>query len=257
MQFRIALIVALTAALPALAILVDSPHRARYEQAPADDPGFENVGYRAGTSAIYLGDGWVLTARHSGFGPVEFDSKPYEAVPSSLVGLHAPNDAKRKADLIVFRLDPEPELPSLELTDTSPAAGEDAILVGFGSGRAAPVERKDMRGFRIDGQRSRRWGTNRLDPGRVELPGPNQVTTQCFEMFFDPEISSHEAQATVGDSGGAVFIKEDGGWRLAGLILSVYRFSDQDPEEVLFGNATLAADLSLYKPQIDDAIGRD
>ena len=77
MQFRIALIVALTAALPAHAILVDSPHRARYEQAPADDPGFENVGYRAGTSAIYLGDGWVLTARHSGFGPVEFDGKPY------------------------------------------------------------------------------------------------------------------------------------------------------------------------------------
>ena len=128
MQIRSALLVALTAALPAGAIVVDSADPARNERAPKDDPGWANVGYRAGTSAIYLGSGWVLTARHSGFGPVEFDSKPYEAVPSSLVGLHAPNDAKRKADLIVFRLDPEPELPSLELTDTSPAAGEDAIL---------------------------------------------------------------------------------------------------------------------------------
>ncbi len=257
MQIRIALLVILTAALPARSILVDSPHEARYERAPADDPGWGNVGFRAGTSAVYLGDGWVLTARHSGFGPVEFDAKSYEPVQSSLIQLDVPDGSGRKADLILFRLDPAPDLPTLELADTSPAAGTEAVLVGFGSGRAAPVARGNAVGFRIDGRRGRRWGTNRVDPGRMEVPGPNKVETRCFGMSFRHGGSDHEAHATVGDSGGAVFVKEPDGWRLTGLILSVQKFPGQDPEEVLFGNSTLAADLSLYTPQIEAALGRD
>jgi len=257
MHLRIALLVALAVAAPARAILVDSPERARFERAPDDDPGWKNVGYRAGTSAIYLGNGWVLTARHSGFGPVVFDGRSYAAVDQSLVNLDAPGNAKRKADLIVFRLDPAPDLPALSLTAERPRPGTEAILVGFGSGRGAPVVRGSERGFRIDGQRIRRWGTNRIDPGRVEIPGPNQVTTQCFTMSFRHGESRHEAQATVGDSGGAIFVRESGQWRLAGLTLSVSKIPGQDPEEVLFGNETLAADLSVYRPQIEALLARD
>lgn len=257
MQIRSALLVALAAALPASAILVDSPDPARNERAPHDDPGWANVGSRAGTSAIYLGGGWVLTARHSGFGPVEFDGAVYPPVQSSLVWLEIPDGSGRKADLILFRIDPAPDLPALELADTGPPEGTATVVVGFGSGRAAPVARGPVRGFRIDGRRGRRWGTNRVDPGRTDLPGPNQVTTRCFRMSFLHGGSPHEAQATVGDSGGAVFVRTPDGWRLAGLILSVHRLPGQDPEEVLFGNATFAADLSLYAPQIERVLAGD
>ena len=257
MQIRSALLVALIAALPAGAIVVDSADPARNERAPKDDPGWANVGYRAGTSAIYLGSGWVLTARHSGFGPVEFDGAVYEPVQSSQVWLEVPDGSKRKADLILFRLDPAPDLPALELADTSPREGTATVIVGFGSGRAATVARGPVRGFRIDGRRKRRWGTNRVDPGRVDLPGPNAATTRCFGMSFLRGGSDHEAQATVGDSGGAVFVREPDGWRLAGLILSVKKLPGQDLEEVLFGNATYAADLSLYRPQIERVLEGD
>jgi len=89
------------------------------------------------------------------------------------------------------------------------------------------------------------------------LPGPNAVTTHCFGMSFLRGGSDHEAQATVGDSGGAVFVREPDGWRLAGLILSVKKLPGQDLEEVLFGNATYAADLSLYRPQIERVLEGD
>ncbi|HJO24924.1 MAG: trypsin-like peptidase domain-containing protein [Myxococcota bacterium] len=251
MLIRIALLVLLSAALPARAILVDSDDQARFQRAPDDDPGWANVGFRAGTSAIYLGDGWVLTASHAGFGPVDFDGTVYEPVPSSRIQLTAPDDSEHKADLILFRLDPAPDLPRLELTDTGPREGTAVILVGFGSGRGAPVARGTLSGFRIDGQKKRRWGTNRMDPGREKVPGPNKSTTQTFGMSFLRGGSDHESQATVGDSGGAVFVKEPNGWHLAGVMLSVQNFPGQAPVEVLFGNATFAADLSLYAPQIE------
>lgn len=257
MQIRSVLLVALTAALPAGAILVDSADPTRNERAPVDDPGWKNVGSRAGTSAIYLGGGWVLTARHSGFGPVEFDRTVYEPVESSLVWLEVPDGSKRKADLILFRLDPAPDLPALELADTGPREGTLAVLVGFGSGRGAPVARGRERGFRIDGRQTRRWGTNRVDPRHVAVPGPNEVTTHCFVMSFLRGGSVYESQATAGDSGGAVFLQEPEGWRLAGLMISVYRPPGQDPEEVLFGNATFSADLSLYAPQIERVLHGD
>ena len=38
--------------------------------APADDPGFANVGNRGGLTGVYLGRRWVLTANHVGEGDI-------------------------------------------------------------------------------------------------------------------------------------------------------------------------------------------
>jgi hypothetical protein len=62
-------------AAPAAGILVDTSNPERYEQPPPDDPGWQNIGRRGTTSAIYLGQGWVLTARHSSVGPVELNGR--------------------------------------------------------------------------------------------------------------------------------------------------------------------------------------
>src|SRR5580698_7856406 len=48
----------------ARAVLIATGDGTGNTTAPADDPGFANVGILASGSAIYLGDGWVLTAAH-------------------------------------------------------------------------------------------------------------------------------------------------------------------------------------------------
>src|SRR5262245_44430595 len=42
--------------------------------APADDPGFLNAAKTSSSlNAVYLGDGWILSAKHTGITPVTFD----------------------------------------------------------------------------------------------------------------------------------------------------------------------------------------
>jgi hypothetical protein len=69
-------------------------------------------------------------------------------------------------------------------------------------------------------------------------------------MRFSPDGSAHEAQATIGDSGGAVFVRGAEHWRLAGVMLSIANRPGQANNESLFGNMTHAADLSAYAPEI-------
>ena len=53
------------ATLPAQAVIIDSGDGTGNTSAPADDPGWANVGQNAGFSGVYLGDGWILTAQHA------------------------------------------------------------------------------------------------------------------------------------------------------------------------------------------------
>jgi hypothetical protein len=61
-----------------------------------------------------------------------------------------------------------------------------------------------------------------------------------------------EAQAVLGDSGGAVFQKNGSAWELGGVIFTVAGFSGQPSAATtpIYGNATYSADLSYYAPQI-------
>ena len=52
--------------------------------APADDPGFANIGIRGSGSAVYLGDGWVLTATHVGAGVTYLDLTAVRTTPSPI-----------------------------------------------------------------------------------------------------------------------------------------------------------------------------
>jgi hypothetical protein len=65
-----------------------------------------------------------------------------------------------------------------------------------------------------------------------------------------------EAHALIGDSGGSIFHETDTGWKLAGIMHSVYGFDGQpDPRLVaVYGNLTAAADLSAYRTQILSAM---
>jgi hypothetical protein len=230
-----------------LGVVVDGTDPQRHLEAPQDDPGFRNVGRRGATSAIYIGRGWVLTARHSSLGEVVFDDRTHQPVNDSLVWLDDPSGGK--ADLVLFRLATDPGLPPLRLQRRTPAPGTPALLVGWGFGRGEPVAAGGKRGFRFGPGGVRRWGRNSVSRGHLDVRGPYGTLTRCFMLDFSPN-GIDEGLAAVGDSGGAVFTRGPEGWRLAGVMISISRFPDQTDDTALFGNVTNAADLSIYAKQI-------
>jgi hypothetical protein len=241
-------------AASAAALVVDGPNTQRSELPPQDDPGWAHVGRRAGTSAIYLGRGWVLTAKHVGVGDVLFDGTTYPPVVQSTVWLSAPGGGGRKADLVLFRVDPAPELEPLAVRGRTPPPGAFALLVGYGVGRAQPAEWRGVGGFRGARGGVKRWGTNMVQATRIDVPGPNGTVTRCFQTDFSRHGTPHEAQAAHGDSGGAVFIRGVNQWKLAGVMVSVGGLPEQQADAAYYGNVTHVADLSVYRPQIQRAM---
>ena len=84
--------------------------------APADDPGFANVGIRGSGSAVYLGDGWVLTDAHVGAGSTYLNNVWYSQVAGSAVQLANPPGAgfSSTSDLLMYQIANPPNLPSVQ-----------------------------------------------------------------------------------------------------------------------------------------------
>ena len=254
----LALIVPLAAAAPAPAVIIDSGNGQGNVTAPAPDPGWGNVGIENNAlSAVYLGNGWVLTANHAGANDVWFGGVLYPWVPGASVRLSNPDTTL--ADLVLFKLaDPFPALPALSIRTTSPPEGTSLILIGHGRNR---VEDSDtwvnpspppplFSGYAWDLGSARRWGTNYVENVNADFWEPFFDGTQLFGSEFEHTgggHSTHEAQAAVGDSGGAVFT----GTTLAGIMIGIISYTGQPAETAVFGNNTLAADLSVYRTEID------
>ncbi len=107
-------------------------------------------------------------------------------------------------------------------------------------------------GYRIDPVRAMAWGTNSVseilpDP----LPTGDSYRTHCFATTF--ERFPMQAQATDGDSGGAIFAfnEESHRWELKGCILAV----SQKSLYVAFGSMTYLADLCTYREQLAGLAG--
>ena len=107
------------------------------------------------------------------------------------------------------------------------------------------------------GSKTLRWGTNRI--GGAWLPGPSD-TVSWFTYFDESgfQHTTHEAQASEGDSGGAVFVKNGGVWELMGILHTISAWPGDTPESgqqagsALYGNATAIADLSFYRGDLMD-----
>jgi len=233
---------------PALCALVlgsDPDSKALNTRAPASDPGWANVGTRSETTAIYLGNGWVITAAHVGAGDAVFGGVSYRALPASAIQLGADTKPPRP-DLIVFRVEPRPKLPSLRIRPTPPGVGDAVVLVGAGRERGEPITWNGLTGWAWSPQGALRWGTNRVFSTGIEV-GVGSVRTPAFAMRFDAGETPYEAQAALGDSGGAVFIRRAGRFELAGVMIAVATYSDQPIATSFFGNLTTAADLSVFR----------
>ena len=234
--------------------------------APADDPGWANVGTCGCCTAVYLGKGWVATANHVGTCNPTFHGTTYtydgvsafQAVnpQTSIAGV----TQGTLADLLFFKLTTWPEKTdaALHLLHISPGpAPMGATLTMIGDGLSRGVQSW----VTVSGQCSRasplplscnsytavapttmRWGTAQVSTAQTPVTG-----AAGFITFFSADPNS--AEGVTGDSGGGVFYKNGGKWYLTGIMVNVYH--SQGASSATQGtDYTYMVDLFYYAPQV-------
>ncbi len=240
--------------------------------APSDDPGWGNVGAIGVGGGVYIGYGWVLTANHVGSGDgITLGGVKYPMLSGTGHRLTNAGAAGKSSvtDLYMFRIaNPSVSLPFIHVASTAPANGETVTMIGRGRLQQAnptfwdindssnpwiwtetTAELANEAGFKADGAKEMRWGTNAIDNRGWFNVG---VDVLGLGATFDPYVSTNEAQVVNGDSGGAVFVKQAGAWNLAGIIIAQGLLPNQPggTSTAAFYNTSFFADLSYYRPQI-------
>jgi hypothetical protein len=253
------------------------------------DPGWANSAHTLNYfNAVYLGDGWVLSANHTGVDGVEFTvgGTPYARVPNQTYRISnaGVSGLTGDADLQLFRIQNDPGLPALSISSTPLNLTNQVMYIGFGLFRAAAESHwnvdtmtdpdtwtvnttgsGDRSGYYPSGN-GKAWGTNNIandsilggmeaSDGDITVAVGNTV---AYLTTYDRASSNpFEAQAVGGDSGSPVFHKNSNGkWELAGIILANYIFNGQDQFPGfgntlgVYDNATAFADLSSYRANI-------
>ena len=97
-------------------------------------------------------------------------------------------------------------------------AGKALVVIGRGTERGEPILfGEEQRGWRHGAWSSiRRWGTN-----NVSRVIPYRPDDDLLYATFDADVSPNEAHLSGGDSGGGVFINDDGEWKLAGINFAI------------------------------------
>jgi len=238
------------AASGAVGLVIEHEEETLNRQAPADDPGWANVGVCDRWTAVYLGRGWVLTAAHVGPSDITLEGTMYAADIKSRKRVRNPDGTA--ADLMLFRIDPEPDLPSLKISAKSPPIGSSIVMVGRGLGRGEKTTGEGRVGFFWQAPTVKRWGTSVV---HEHLQNQLIGNTDTFATRFSIANTAHEAHAAHGDSGGAAFAYLEDRWQLVGIILAVDNHNGQPERSAAYGNRTMIADLARYNRFIQSVIG--
>jgi len=257
----------------AKAVVINTETGKGNTNAPADDPGWANVGYINGASGIYLGAGWVLTAAHVGAGNITFSGTSYAPLAGTTVQLTNNTIGRTtNTDLLMFQLASTPAgLGPLTLASTAPTLSSGVTMIGAGRDRGGLIQWNvdtgadpwtwtqvssggNFAGYQTVATNTMRWGTNTVSAADVWVDATNGVPdVKSFATTFNAlTLNDNEAQAVLGDSGGAVFTKKESAWELSGVMFTVAGFEAQPSAATtpVFGNVTFSADLSYYSSQI-------
>lgn len=171
-------------------------------------------------SAIYLGDGYMLTARHfslSGLTHVTFDGSATYAVDNT----YTPTQVG-STDMQIFKLATQPSVAPVNLLTTPTELIANAVLVGWGVGRAPSEALGDTSViWGDDSTATKRWGINvprSVSP--ISAFGFNYtgiITALGSSSGTPAGAGAAEAAVTLYDSGSAMFQNISGTWYLIGL----------------------------------------
>jgi len=168
-------------------------------------------------SGVYLGNGWVLTAGHvaASGGPLtfgtgsNFNSSPGTIFTPTQVVLHPQYSNTGNHDLALIRYAGLDLDRTIAFAITTPAAGVDILLAGYGTTGVFGGAYTGQDGFI-------RAGTSRLALGSaLDIRG---YSSQYFGGgFMRPSSSPNDIRAAGGDSGGGVFTQTN---QLLGIIIA-------------------------------------
>ena len=204
----------------------------------------------------------MLTAAHVGAGNIALDGATVRLRAGHRRAARQRRRPATYADLLMFQIYPEPPLPALAIASAVAAAAHDAAdprrsrpRPRAGDSRSqAPAAGSDRRlrvGIRAAAMR---WGTNAVDGLPFVLCfAPENTYTMAFADRLRRTRSTQtgtNAQAAVGDSGGATFASNGtrGSW--PGSCSRSERTANQPGETALYGNATVQR-RSLVLPRPD------
>lgn len=215
-------------------------------------------------SGIYLGynatslTGWVLSAEHIGPEPT---SITVAGNSYSVIGL---GTQVGTTDLILYEIGGgmgDPALPtfgSVPLATTAATSGEFLIMTGRGFTTSSTYP-YPWANPGVDGLNGMRWGTNTVEFNATI--GDNFIITD-FDAPASPQTTAFEGQASVGDSGGGIFINRGGQWVLSGIAYFVDAGPVFDPtvggqmaDPAEYGDYTGYTDINSYLPTINGITG--
>lgn len=191
-----------------------------YTTAPASGAPWVNTaqqqtGAAIDSSAVYIGNGCVLTANHTNAPTsVILDGVGYSVDPSF------PSIAFTPTDLRLYRIKNPPALPLVPLPDVADVDTLKACtLIGWGKGKGSQVMGKGWTWggtLTDDDTKTKRWGTNTTTSVTDPFPYWGIYSYETLRIEFNS--ATNEATAAMSDSGGGVFQKFGTTWKLSGIL---------------------------------------
>jgi S1-C subfamily serine protease len=169
--------------------------------------GWNYVGTTSEASAVYLGNGFVLTANHVAASDLILGGQTYDLISGSAEQIGT-------ADLTLYRVDTTSttgnvlNLPSLNLASTAPSLGSSVVMIGYGNGVGEAWALNSV------------YETNQSVSLSGSGPTSNDFfTADSFHNSGPNTTTTNNGQLVAGDSGGGAFIynASTGKWELAGL----------------------------------------
>ena len=180
-------------------------------------------------SAVHIKDKYLLTAEHVLFKNatprrthVTFDGTTFWAIDLSFLPIQI-----ETADLVLFKLIKDPNLPETTLYSSTNERFKTGTLIGWGYGRETNQadQTNSTRTWNWgDGTTiAKRWGFN-----RVEFTGDGNIGGNTYDYLLtrlDSNQGNNEVAFAYYDSGSGLFISNSGSWELAGITTAVTTFN--------------------------------
>lgn len=195
-------------------IFLETPDPAHNTSTPGDNSGWQYEGKFVGFLGVPIAPHFFITAKH--FGGSVGDVLDLHGDAYVTIAIHD----SATTDLRIWEVDHDKPFPTYApLSSGAADLGATAAIFGCGAQRGNPVSVSgESKGWEWGTSNYvERWGKNVVS-GTVDGGAGYGELLHC--QFNNPGIAN-ECQLSVGDSGGGMFVMENGLWRLAGIHLSV------------------------------------